>query len=104
MKPDKNETTKTGTENPPPTEPVHMKGNGENPNWEPINVIGGRKIRYNTTETRSMNIAKKHLRIGNWDVQRLNAPGKIDVLIVSVNIPTRRCCINRAALAWTGKT
>ena len=79
-KPDKRETTKTGTENPPLTKPVRMKDIGESPTWEANRPMRGRKIRYNTKETKPMNITKQQLRIGNWNVQGLNAPGKIDVL------------------------
>ena len=79
-KPDKKETTKTGTENPPLTKPIRMKDIGESPTWEANRPMKGRKIRYNTKETKPLNITKQQLRIGNWNVQVLNAPGKIDFL------------------------
>ena len=101
-KPDKRKTTKTGTEKLPPTEPVHMTGNGERPTREAINLNRGRKTRYNTIETRSMNITETKLKIGNWNGQGLSSP-------VNINIPIDECeqfqldIIALTELHWPGR-
>ena len=57
-----------------------MKDGGESPSREATNQTRGRKITNNPKGTSAINITKEKLRIGNWNVQGLNAPGKIDVL------------------------
>ena len=86
----------------PPTEPVHMTGNGKSPTREAINLNGGRKTRYNTRETRSMNITETKLKIGNWNGQGLSSP-------VNINIPIDECeqfqldIIALTELHWPGR-
>ena len=62
---------------------VSMTANGESPRSvarEAISLIGGRQIRCNPKTTPTMDITKANLRIGNWNMQGLNSPGKIDIL------------------------
>ena len=62
------------------TRQVSMTVGGESPSREAINLTTGRKTRYNPSDVCAMSITKSKLRIGNWNVQGLNSPGKIDVL------------------------
>ena len=62
------------------TKQVSMAVGGESPSREAVNLTTGRKTRYNPRDICAMNITKSKLRIGNWNVQGLNSPGKIDVL------------------------
>ena len=39
------------------------------------------QTRYNPKTTPTMNITKSQLKIGNWNMQGLNSPGKIDILV-----------------------
>ena len=75
-----------------------MMGNGESPSLE-----GGRKTRYNIRDTRPLNITKAKLKIGNWNLQGLNAPGKIDVLIDEVEQYQLDMVELRTTLAWPRK-
>ena len=76
-----------------------MAAGGESPSREAVNSTTGGKIRYNPTDICTMNITKSKLGIGNWNVQRLNSPGKIDVLAdecqeETTNRPPKRLASN----------
>ena len=57
-----------------------MTDGGESLSKEAINPTTGSKIRHNPRDTSALNYTKTRLKIGNWNVQGLNSPGKINVL------------------------
>ena len=62
---------------------VSMTANGESPRSaarEAISSTGGLQNRCNPKTIPIMDINKANLRIGNWNMQGLNSPGKIDIL------------------------
>ena len=61
---------------------------------EAMCLTNGLKTRYNPKTTATMNITKTNLRFGNWNMQGLNSPGKIDILADECERSTRSCCID----------